>query len=244
LNILKKTGSQLADKARPSNMQTLTEQIKSIPIVEVIQNAGVELKRIGGRHVGLCPFHHEEHPSFYIFHDNHFHCFSCARHGDAVDFIQELTGCNFKQALSQLGINRRKQSAAETRRAIEAAQKRLQERRRRKQRESDLAHTLALLIRTTRKVIRNIKTIDDLTESAELIHALPFWKHCHDILISGDRAAILEVLKALKNMQTKDRGFDPDFDFRNWLKDFKKNGANYDRTKSYLRGQSKCNIPR
>jgi len=42
---------------------------QSIDLVSVVESAGVELKQRGNRHVGLCPFHTEKTPSFYVFPD-------------------------------------------------------------------------------------------------------------------------------------------------------------------------------
>ena len=51
----------------------------------------IELKRQGDSWVGRCPFHEDRDPSFRVF-DGHFHCFGCSAHGNAVDFVQRLTG--------------------------------------------------------------------------------------------------------------------------------------------------------
>jgi DNA primase len=186
----------------------ISERIKQIDLSRVVTDSGVTLNVRGRSARGLCPFHDEKTPSFFVFPDNHFKCFGCGEHGDAVDFIQKLTGCDFNHALGELGIRRHKQSSAEIRRAVEKSRRRMQERKRLQQRESNLAYTLSLLIRTTRQVIGNIQTVEDLEQYAELIHALPFWKHCHDILISGNRGGIAEVIEALQDMVTVDRGID------------------------------------
>jgi DNA primase len=47
-------------------------QKESIDLVGVVEGVGVELKQRGTRHVGLCPFHSEKTPSFFIFPDNRF----------------------------------------------------------------------------------------------------------------------------------------------------------------------------
>lgn len=41
----------------------------------------VELKRRGNTLVGCCPFHSEKTPSFYVYQDQHYHCYSCGAHG-------------------------------------------------------------------------------------------------------------------------------------------------------------------
>ena len=45
---------------------------QNIDLVSVVEGVGIELKKRGTRHVGLCPFHSEKTPSFFIFPDNRF----------------------------------------------------------------------------------------------------------------------------------------------------------------------------
>jgi hypothetical protein len=61
-----------------------------------------QLKRCGNRLVGLCPFHQEKTPSFYIFESNHFKCFGCGKFGDSIDFYMELKGCGFAEAVKEM----------------------------------------------------------------------------------------------------------------------------------------------
>ena len=43
------------------------------------------LKRVGRRYVGLCPFHQEKTPSFYVNPEiGVYHCFGCQASGDAI----------------------------------------------------------------------------------------------------------------------------------------------------------------
>ena len=69
-------------------------------IVEVIANY-IELKPAGhARHKALCPFHQEKTPSFVVNQDTQsFFCFGCEKGGDALTFLQEIDGLNFKEAL-------------------------------------------------------------------------------------------------------------------------------------------------
>ena len=77
---------------------------ENIDLISVIESEGVGLKPSGHRHVGLCPFHAEKTPSFYVFPDGHYHCFGCHAHGDTISFIQKLHGLTFPEALKYLGI--------------------------------------------------------------------------------------------------------------------------------------------
>ena len=50
----------------------------------------VRLIRKGREYGGLCPFHNEKTPSFYVVEDKgFFHCFGCGAHGDAIGFTIE-----------------------------------------------------------------------------------------------------------------------------------------------------------
>ncbi len=51
----------------------------------------VRLARSGRQWKGNCPFHGEKTPSFYVY-DDHFHCFGCGAHGDAIGFVMQTPG--------------------------------------------------------------------------------------------------------------------------------------------------------
>ena len=61
----------------------------------------VPLAHRAGSHEGLCPFHKEATPSFKVFHD-HYHCFGCGEHGNALEFAMKLQGLSFPEALRLL----------------------------------------------------------------------------------------------------------------------------------------------
>jgi DNA primase len=63
----------------------------------------VKLARRGREFVGLCPFHHEKTPSFYVVEDKFFfHCFGCGAHGDAIGFLMRADNLDFIEAVEQL----------------------------------------------------------------------------------------------------------------------------------------------
>lgn len=63
----------------------------------------VELRRAGKNFIGLCPFHSEKRASFYIYTEsNTYHCFGCQKHGDVINFIQEIQGVDFREAVNIL----------------------------------------------------------------------------------------------------------------------------------------------
>ena len=61
----------------------------------------VKLERSGRNWRGCCPFHGEKTPSFYVYED-HYHCFGCGVHGDAVSFVMGSVGASFPEAVTQL----------------------------------------------------------------------------------------------------------------------------------------------
>src|SRR5881227_3394286 len=73
-------------------------------MVELV-GARSDLRRAGaGRWMGLCPFHDERTPSFSVNAENKlYHCFGCQESGDAIRFVQETEGLDFRQAVEALG---------------------------------------------------------------------------------------------------------------------------------------------
>src|SRR5437763_2749083 len=63
----------------------------------------VRLLRRGRELAGLCPFHHEKTPSFYVVEDKgFFHCFGCGAHGDAVGYLMRAENLDFIEAIERL----------------------------------------------------------------------------------------------------------------------------------------------
>jgi len=61
-----------------------------------------QLRKSNNRLLGNCPFHEEKSPSFYIFDDNHYHCFGCGVTGDVISFVMKYKKLNFKEACEYL----------------------------------------------------------------------------------------------------------------------------------------------
>ena len=61
----------------------------------------VKLARAGRNWTGCCPFHNEKTPSFHVY-DDHFHCFGCGEHGDAIAFQMKTSGASFPEAVESL----------------------------------------------------------------------------------------------------------------------------------------------
>lgn len=83
-----------------SKIQEVRERVDMIALV---QRHGVELKKSGRSYKGLCPFHGEKSPSFYVWPDEkRFKCFGCQAGGDAISFVQRLLGKTFIDTLRDL----------------------------------------------------------------------------------------------------------------------------------------------
>lgn len=86
----------------------IIERIRSSMEPLSIASVYISLKPQGKRFVGLCPFHKEKTPSFYMNEDGMYHCFGCGKGGDFIKFIMEMEKLNFTDALhflaEKLGI--------------------------------------------------------------------------------------------------------------------------------------------
>lgn len=84
---------------------SLVEDIKAAADIVTVAEMYTEVKPSGsGRSVCrcLCGEREDRTPSFMLYHDNHFHCFACNRHGSVIDLVMLAEGCDFKTALDLL----------------------------------------------------------------------------------------------------------------------------------------------
>jgi DNA primase len=79
------------------------EQVKAaVDIVRVISEY-VRLRKAGANYIGLCPFHSEKTPSFYVHPTRQFyHCFGCKAGGDVFKFVQSMERITFPETLKLL----------------------------------------------------------------------------------------------------------------------------------------------
>ncbi|NQT31526.1 MAG: DNA primase [Deltaproteobacteria bacterium] len=83
-------------------MGAIDEVKQKIDIVEVI-GQDITLTKAGRTFKGLCPFHAEKNPSFYVYPEQQsWHCFGCNKGGDAFSFIMKKQNIDFGEALRQL----------------------------------------------------------------------------------------------------------------------------------------------
>ena len=72
------------------------------PIEDVVGQY-VSLKRSGANLFGLCPFHGEKTASFSVAPDKGiYYCFGCHKGGNAVNFMMEIEGLSYPDAVRAL----------------------------------------------------------------------------------------------------------------------------------------------
>jgi len=106
--------------ALPPNF--LDELRARTPIAALIGRS-VRLVRSGRDVKACCPFHGEKTPSFYVY-DDHFHCFGCGEHGDAITFVMKTAGAPFMEAVEQLAAEAGLEVPKASPQAAEAEQRR------------------------------------------------------------------------------------------------------------------------
>jgi DNA primase len=91
-------------------MQIDTDALKrDRPLADVVAACGVALRReSNGTFRGLCPFHQERTPSFWIdmrgeAAAHHYFCFGCQSTGDVIQFVMDRENCSFLEACERLG---------------------------------------------------------------------------------------------------------------------------------------------
>jgi DNA primase len=75
---------------------------EAVDMVDLV-GSKTDLRRVGSRWVGLCPFHDERTPSFSIDTERKlYHCFGCGEGGDAIGFVRAVEGLDFPEAVETL----------------------------------------------------------------------------------------------------------------------------------------------
>ena len=90
----------MAGRIRDEDIVTVRERS---PIAQIVGDH-VQLKNAGGdRLKGLCPFHDEKSPSFYVTPSlGYYHCFGCGAGGDVIKFVKEFEHLTFPEAVERL----------------------------------------------------------------------------------------------------------------------------------------------
>ncbi len=84
-------------------MSIISEVKQRVDIVDLVSEY-VTLQKAGRNFKGLCPFHSEQHPSFFVFPEQQtWHCFgACGTGGDVFSFLMKKEGVDFGEAFRRL----------------------------------------------------------------------------------------------------------------------------------------------
>ena len=83
--------------------QESIERVKEAADMVEVVSPRAELRRVGARHVGLCPFHDERTPSFSVNAESKlYHCFGCGEAGDVIRFVETTEALDFPAAVEVL----------------------------------------------------------------------------------------------------------------------------------------------
>src|SRR5438067_3575056 len=80
------------------------EAVKATADFVDVVNGRTQLRKVGGRYTGRCPFHEERTPSFSVNAvDKLYYCYGCGVGGDVVTFVRETEQLDFAGAIEWLG---------------------------------------------------------------------------------------------------------------------------------------------
>ena len=83
--------------------QEIIREIQDKADIHEVISGYLPLKKSGNRWKGLCPFHQEKTPSFFVNTEAQaFHCFGCGKGGNAFSFIMEKENVDFLEAAHML----------------------------------------------------------------------------------------------------------------------------------------------
>ena len=78
-------------------------RVREATDIVAVVSGYTQLKRVGHRWSGLCPFHIEKSPSFSVNQsEGLYHCFGCKASGDAITFVREVEHLDFPGAVEWL----------------------------------------------------------------------------------------------------------------------------------------------
>ncbi len=79
------------------------QRVREVTDIVAVMTEHVQLKRVGRRWQGLCPFHQEKTPSFSVNSElGLYRCFGCGAKGDVITFVREIEHLDFPGAVEHL----------------------------------------------------------------------------------------------------------------------------------------------
>jgi DNA primase len=84
--------------------EDVINQVRDRADIETVVSCYLALTRAGQNLKGLCPFHNEKTPSFFVNTAKQlFKCFGCGEGGDVFKFMMKREGMSFQEAVMELG---------------------------------------------------------------------------------------------------------------------------------------------
>ena len=85
--------------------ETIDQIYESCRIEEVVGSYLPDLKKRGANYWACCPFHNEKTPSFSVSPTKGIYkCFGCGKGGNSVNFVMEIGGLSYPEALKELAL--------------------------------------------------------------------------------------------------------------------------------------------
>jgi hypothetical protein len=180
-----------------------------------IARTRVELREHGNTLRGLCPLHDRDgrNPSFVIWENGRWRCWSCGESGDRITLVMKLHGMTYPQALEYLGESKPRPTGAEKAKQTRERKQRVKA----EWRERDLVWTLGQLVRVGNKAVRAL-TPENFDQYAVVVDAVATWTRWHDVFVYGDKAERAALQKDLAGFEVFERGhlFAEDFNYQRW----------------------------
>jgi DNA primase len=86
-------------RLKDASVEAVKEAADFVAVVE----GRTQLRKVGSRHTGRCPFHEERTPSFSVNAvDKLYYCFGCGAKGDLITFVRETEQLDFVGAIEWL----------------------------------------------------------------------------------------------------------------------------------------------
>lgn len=193
------------------NYTKLVEQIKAkISILEAAEQfTNIHLKRAGRNYSGLCPFHGESTPSFFINPQKGiFKCFGCGESGDLISLVAKCNDMSNGQAISfiakELNLNipqHQKNMRVQKVDSVEL-EKKLKILR---EKSKEYFWKLTSLRDWFNEALKQITCEEDLFYIGDLYHYIPYIQYLIDELIEKDFQSVQSFLQAkdyLKQWET------------------------------------------
>lgn len=94
----------MGTNGKPLYTRAMAEEVVRLANIIEIITPHTELRPQGnGEWSGLCPFHREKTPSFYVNEGKGvYFCYGCQKKGNAITFLKDIEGMTFSGAVSKL----------------------------------------------------------------------------------------------------------------------------------------------